>query len=513
VHAQAQAKRNQSPVTSHAKNRKRTPAIMLQGTSSNAGKSVLAAALCRIMLHDGVRVAPFKSQNMSLNSYVTLDGGEMGRAQVVQAQACKLDPDVRMNPILLKPSAGVGCQIILRGKPLGMPAVMGYAQKHPEIVAEATACYDDLADEFDAIVLEGAGSPAEVNLKQHDIVNMFMARHAQSPVLIVGDIDRGGVFASLVGTMEIFDPWERDLVGGFLINRFRGDASLLAPATDYLLEKTGKPTLGIIPFIPDLGLPEEDSVGFKSGALDGAVRGDEALDIVVIDLPHISNFTDVDPLRIEEDVHLRIVRRGDPLGAPDAIIIPGSKNVLHDLDYLRRTGLADAITAIAATGGVEIIGICGGFQILGKAIRDPESVESDSGSAQGLGLLDVTTTLAQAKTLRNIRAVHEPSGCEVTGYEIHHGLTQSGAALPLFDSTGALGAKSSHGMTWGTYLHGLFDSDPLRHWFLDHLRVRKGLQPLGHPRSLYDIEHALDRLADAVRAEVDMDRVYELMGL
>jgi cobyric acid synthase CobQ len=488
---------------------------MIQGTSSNAGKSVLTAALCRIMLQDGIRVAPFKSQNMSLNSFVTRDGGEMGRAQVVQAQACRLEPDVRMNPVLLKPNSDTGCQVIVRGRPVGNMRVGEYVAYKPEAFAVAKACYDSLAAEHDAIVLEGAGSPGEVNLKSHDIVNMRMARHAGSPVLVVGDIDRGGVFAAFVGTMEVLAPWERKLVAGWIVNRFRGDASLLGPALDYTLLHTGRPVLGVVPNLPSLGLPQEDSVEFKSGALD--CRGDSAepgVEIAVIDLPHISNFTDFDALRGESDVRLRIIRSAAELDGPDAVLIPGSKNTLGDLDYLRRSGLADRIERLARQGR-EIVGICGGFQILGREICDPLGIESAAGGASGLGLLGVDTVLAAEKTLTRTTALHADSGLEVVGYEIHHGQTSIGAAEPMLTRPDgqAVGAAGHDGHVWGTYLHGVFDADGFRRWFIDRLRTRRGMAPVGRVTAQYDIESALDRLADAVRQSIPMDKIYRLMRL
>ncbi|MEJ2201472.1 MAG: cobyric acid synthase, partial [Desulfuromonadaceae bacterium] len=345
--------------------RRRTPAIMLQGTSSNAGKSVLTAALCRIMLQDGYRVAPFKAQNMSLNSFVTRDGGEMGRAQVVQAQAARLDPDVRMNPILLKPNSDMGSQVVLCGKPLGNMQVMDYFRYKTEAFERVKACYDSLAAEQDAMVLEGAGSPAEVNLKAHDIVNMKMALYAKAPVLMVGDIDRGGVFAAFVGSMEVLSEQERAQIAGFVVNRFRGQADLLQDALAYTRQHTGRPVLGVIPYLKDLGLPEEDSVGFKDGLFDDNRSVNDAVDIAVLDLPHISNFTDLEPLRIEPDVRLRTVRCAGELGRPDAIILPGSKNVIGDLTFLRAAGLDRLLRQRADEGRCEIVGICGGYQILG----------------------------------------------------------------------------------------------------------------------------------------------------
>jgi len=513
--------------------RKRTPALMIQGTSSNAGKSVLAAALCRILFQDGVRVAPFKSQNMSLNSFVTRDGGEMGRAQVVQAQACRLEPDVRMNPILLKPNSETGSQVIVRGRPVGNMSVGQYIGYKPQAFAAAQACYDSLAAEFDVMLLEGAGSPGEVNLKSHDIANMRMAEYAQAPVLIVGDIDRGGVFAAFVGTLEVLSAWERQRVAGWIVNRFRGDPALLGPALEYTRAHTGLPVLGVVPYLPALDLPQEDSVEFKSGALDqpaaadavaAADAADAAVEIAVIDLPHIANFTDFDPFRGERDVRLRIIRSAAELNSPDALILPGSKNTRADLESLRRSGLGERIAALARDGHTEIVGICGGFQMLGREVRDPLGLESAdatpghepaAGRSAGLGLLDVSTVMAEEKTLVRTTARHALSGLEVTGYEIHHGRTTSARAAPLFTRPDqeAVGAASADHRVWGTYLHGVFDADPFRRWFIDRLRARRGLPPACSGGSRYDIEPALDRLAAAVRRSIEIGEVYRLMGL
>ncbi|MDQ5987226.1 MAG: Cobyric acid synthase [Syntrophus sp. SKADARSKE-3] len=490
------------------------PAIMFQGTSSNAGKSILTAAFCRILLQDGYRVAPFKSQNMSLNSFVTQDGGEMGRAQVVQAQACRLSPDVRMNPILLKPNSDKGSQVIVMGKAIGNMDVGAYIQYKPRAFEAAKEAYASLAAEHDVIVLEGAGSPGEVNLKHHDIVNMAMARHARSPVLIVGDIDRGGVFASFAGTMEVLSEWERALVAGFVVNRFRGDESLLKEALDYTLFHTGRPTFGVVPYLRDLGLPEEDSVSFKSVST-GASPAGEHIEIALVDLPHISNFTDFDALRAEPDVHLRIVRAEKDLGVPDVLILPGSKNVIDDLQYLKNSGLAKKISCLAEMRKTELIGICGGFQILGGDIADPFGIESNKGQIQGLGLLPIRTTLGQDKILTSTHGRHLESALSVKGYEIHHGLTEVGDLMPsLVGENGEiLGIQSPDGLVWGTYLHGVFDADPFRRWFLDRLRVRLGFQPIGKILMPYDLEPAFDRLADVVRRSLKIREIYRLMGL
>ncbi|WP_353117505.1 cobyric acid synthase [Nitratidesulfovibrio sp.] len=555
---------------------------MIQGTCSNAGKSILAAAFCRIFLQDGLRVAPFKAQNMALNSCVTPDGLEMGRAQAVQAAACRLDPDVRMNPVLLKPCSDVGSQVIVMGRPVGVMRVRQYVGYKPQARDAAFAAYDSLAAEHDVMVIEGAGSPAEINLKAHDIVNMAMARHAGARVLLVGDIDRGGVFAALVGTMELLEDWERNHVAGYLLNKFRGDASLLDPALEFMKERTGRPVLGVVPYLRDLGLPEEDSVTFKEG-LPGLRHGapgtgrdgvpdilpdilpDTLLDIVLVDLPHISNFTDVDALRGEPDVRLRVARTPADLPAPDgrmpdAVILPGSKNTTGDLRALRATGMADALGSLARNpDGPVVAGICAGLQMLGLCVADPLGLEG-GGDEQGLGLLPVRTELAAEKTLRRTVGMHPRSGLPVSGYEIRHGITVAegsggdgvgddgddsvgpvdsdsqigpdsqigsdsqigpgcpagaGAAFPflLREDGGPLGWGTHGGRVWGTSLHGVFDADGFRRHFLDGLRVRRGLDPLGRVVAPYSLDPALDRLADAVRAAVDMDTIYDMLNL
>jgi adenosylcobyric acid synthase len=495
--------------------RRHTPAIMFQGTCSNAGKSVLTAGLCRVLLQDGFRVAPFKSQNMSLNSFVTRDGLEMGRAQVVQAQACRLDPDVRMNPILLKPNSDTGSQVVLRGKPIGNMEALDYFRYKTNAFAEVRSCYDELAAEYDAIVLEGAGSPAEVNLKAHDIVNMTMAHHAKAPVLLVGDIDRGGVFAAFVGCMEVFTERERAQVAGFVVNKFRGRQSLLGDAADYVLRHTGKPVLGVVPYLRDLGLPEEDSVGFKEGAFDDRMPTGERIEIAVIDLPHISNFTDLDPLRMEPDVRLRIVTSASQLGTPSAILLPGSKNVPGDLRFLRETGLAAAITEAASTGRTEVVGICGGFQMMGERVNDPHRLESDGAGEPGIGLLPVITTLEREKTLNRTTARHVESGLYVSGYEIHHGQTPASQTRPVLIGPGLepMGSGSADGLLWGCYLHGIFDADAFRRWFVDRLRVRRGMPPMGQILARYDVEPALDRLAATLRECLPIEEIYRTMRL
>ncbi len=497
--------------------RRKTPALMFQATGSNAGKSILAAAMCRILLRDGFRVVPFKAQNMALNSFVTRDGGEMGRAQALQAQACRLDADIRMNPVLLKPNTDTGAQVIINGRPVGNMNVGGYIEYKPIAFDAVKKAYDSLASEYDVIVIEGAGSPAEINLKHHDIVNMNMARYAGAPVLLIGDIDRGGVFAAFVGTMETLAEWERKLVAGFVVNKFRGDASLLEPALEYTRRRTGRDVFGIVPFIERLGLPDEDSVSFKSGGSDLAGAPDGCVEVAVIDLPHISNFTDFDPFRIEPDVRLRIVRAADELREPDIVMIPGSKNVMGDIEFVRNSGIGEKIARLANGGRCMVIGVCAGLQILGKGIKDPHCLETKTGGeTAGLGLLPLESVLEKEKILAQVEAVHLDSGMKVRGYEIHHGrMTTAGDAGPCVKRTDGevIGVSVNDGMVWGTYLHGIFDDDLFRRWLIDSARTRKGMTPAEGSPAAYDLDAALDRLAAIVRESLDMERIYRLLRL
>jgi cobyric acid synthase CobQ len=419
-----------------------------------------------------------------------------------------------MNPILLKPNDDTGAQVILMGKPAGNMNVNQYIQYKPAAFEEAKKAYDALAKEFDVIVLEGAGSPAEVNLKDHDIVNMKMARYAEAPVLLVGDIDRGGVFASFVGTMEVLSEWERKQMAGFVINRFRGKEDLLGPAIEYTRHHTGLPCLGIVPYLHDLGLPEEDSVEFKSGALDGPFR-ENGIEIAVIDLPHISNFSDFDSLRIEPDVFLRIVRSPSDLNQPDAVILPGSKNVIGDLEYLRKSGLDGKIINLSEKGRTEVVGICGGFQMLGQKVDDPYGIESPNQTTHGLGLMPISTVMAQEKTLVRTEGTHLPSALKVRGYEIHHGQTEGIPLIPLVlrQDGQVIGAEAKERNVWGTYLHGIFDADDFRRWFIDRLRVRRNLPAIGKVCAVYNLEPAYERLAEVVRRSLKMDEIYRLTGL
>jgi adenosylcobyric acid synthase len=494
---------------------------MLQGTASHAGKTVLAAALCRLYARRGLRVAPFKAQNMALNSFVTEDGGEMGRAQVYQARAAGLEPHVDMNPVLLKPSSDATSQVVVLGRPIGHMTVREYHAYQAEVWPVVTSAFERLRAAHELVVIEGAGSSAEVNLRGRDIVNMRMALHARSPVLLVGDIDRGGVFASLLGHMELFTGEERDLVAGFVINKFRGEASQLDSGIEILRERTRVPTLGVVPFLEGWSGDEEDSV-----ALDDERRRAKPelpLRIAVPRLPFISNSTDVDALAAEQDVDVRFVSSAGELAGAAAIVLPGTKSTIADLAWLRRLGLADAVRA-AAAAGTPVIGICGGYQMLGRRILDPERVESTDEAVDGLGLLDAVTTFTAAK--RTVRAEGEllgpdgdpgaageaasaaclgPAGTPVRGYEIHTGRTVLGpGAAPLLRLRSAGEAEhldgAAAGAVCGTYLHGLFDHPALRASFLNGLRSARGLAP--RPASLPQADD-LDRLADHVEAHLD----------
>ncbi|EMK10399.1 MULTISPECIES: cobyric acid synthase [Leptospira] len=497
------------------KSRKKTPSIMFQGTASNVGKSILTTALCRILAQDGIKVAPFKSQNMALNSFVTLNGEEIGRAQALQAQAAKIIPDIRMNPILLKPSSEKDSQVIINGKPINSMSFKDYNQYKSIAFEEVKKSYDSLSSEYNVIIIEGAGSASEVNLKKKDIVNMRMAEYAKADVLLVGNIDHGGLFGSILGTMETLAEWERKLVFGFIINRFRGVKELLKTGINYIEEYTNRPVLGVVPHIKDLELPEEDSLEFKSGTLDDTSALEERLDIVLIDIPRISNHTDIDALRVEPDVRVRIVRTVEDLGEPDVLILPGSKNVISDLNHLYNVGLADRIFALSRNQKTDIVGICGGYQMLGENIFDPYGIESDQGSIQGISLLQIETTLEKDKSLKRVFATHIPTKTEVEGYEIHHGKTKSVGntrVILLNGKAEELGHSDPTGRIWGTYIHGIFDKDQFRRKYLDQIRIRKGKTPLVDVQVSYNLEKSLDRLAENVRRSLDMNLIYRKLG-
>ena len=481
------------------------PALMIQGTCSNAGKSVLAAAFCRILLQDGYSVAPFKAQNMALNSYVTPDGGEIGRAQALQAEAGRIDPDVRMNPILLKPNSELGSQLVVLGRAVGNFSVREYFRKKPELWETVTRAYDSLSSEYDCMVLEGAGSPGEINLKSNDLVNMRMAMHAHSPVLLAGDIDRGGVYAAFLGTFQTFEPKERRLLAGFLVNKFRGDPSLLEDAHRCIESMTGKPVWGVIDYLPNLALPAEDSVNFTFAR--DIPKEERTLDVAVLHLGHIANFTDFAPLEQEPDVRLRIVRSGAELGTPDMILIPGSKSVAADIAVLHETGLWERLLHTQSY----LCGICGGLQILGKRLLDPDAVESAEPAAEGLARLPLETVMRRRKTLRRTRGSR--LGEPLYGYEIHHGETRAaGGPVTIHYSDDGREIGYDTEQCFATYLHGIFDDDAFRRKFLNRLRTAKNW-PAIFPGTEYGVEPALNHLADHVRSRIDLATLYRRMGL
>ena len=486
--------------------------IMVQGTMSGAGKSLLCAALCRIFAQDGYRVAPFKSQNMALNSFVTRNGLEMGRAQVVQAQAAGIEPDVRMNPILLKPSSDVGSQVIVNGEVRGQMPAADYFKMKKSLIPDIRRAYDSLAEEVDIIVIEGAGSPAEINLKSDDIVNMGLANLVDAPVLLAGDIDRGGVFAQLYGTVELLEPEERARIKGLIINKFRGDVEILRPGLGMLEEKTGLPVLGVVPYLK-VDIEDEDSLSERLCAQKGV----QPLDVAIVRLPHISNFTDFIPLEQHSLLGVRYVQNARQLGAPDLLILPGTKNTIDDLLWLRQSGLEAAILKYAASGGV-VLGVCGGYQMLGEALDDPEG--SESGRPQtlrGLGLLPTRTvfTAQKRRTQQTADVTAEPfAGARLEGYEIHTGRTTvKGEAF----CTGADGQPEGcvQRNVYGTYLHGLFDTGELTGKLTAFLCQRKGMDPAEAdliPMEAYR-QQQFDLLADGVRGALDMKAVYGAMGM
>ncbi len=498
--------------------RRRTPSLMLQGTASAAGKSVLTAALCRIMLQDGYRIAPFKAQTMPRSPHVTHNGKEMGHAQAIQALAARLDPDVRMNPLLLKQDGAINDQVIMCGKPMEDLRVTDYVRYREEAFEQIKECYDSLSGEFDAILLEGTGSPAEVNLKAHDIVNMKMAEHAEAPVLLVGDIDRGGVFASIVGSMEVLNEQERARIGGFIVNRFSGQADMLKEALDYTLRHTGRPVLGVVPYLENLnnlGLSQEHAVIHTPPREQEQRFLNDSVDIAVIALPHSHGLIDVEPLRLEPDVHLRFITQARHLGSPDTIILPDSQEILGDLTFLRASGLDRRLLQLAERGGTEIVGIGAGFQLLGRSIVDPHGLATPGAALDALGLLPITTIMEAERNLAPVSARHLASGLPVSGYAVPSDSNRSFQAAPVLTESQnqSSGACSSNGQIWGCYLHGLFDADPFRRWFIDRLRQRKALSPLKTMQVRYDLEPTFDRLADTVRACLDMPAIYRLMGL
>jgi adenosylcobyric acid synthase len=495
--------------------------LMVQGTASSVGKSLLVTGLCRLFLRDGLRVAPFKAQNMSNNAAVTPDGGEIGRAQAVQAEAAGIDPTVDMNPILLKPEADHRSQLVLRGRPAFTLRGGEFLTRKAALWPEVTAALDRLRASYDLVLIEGAGSPAEINLRAGDIVNMRVARYAGAPVLLVGDIDRGGVFAHLYGTLALLEPEERALVRGLIINKFRGDISLLTPGLRMIEERAGVPVLAVVPYLRDLYIADEDAVALD----EPRPRGTGAIDIAVIRLPHIANFDDIDPLEREPDARVRYIVAADELGSPDLVILPGTKTTIPDLLWLHESGLAGAIITFAASGGA-VLGLCGGYQMLGRRVCDPLHIESDVTEVAGLALLPVETELAGDKATHRITGevvgshglLQGAEGAPVHGYEIHLGLTEastsplvrlssrSGAACEVYD-----GAVSADGWVAGAYIHGLLENDRLRAGLLANLAGRRGARFT--PAVPLDRDAEYDRLAAVLRGAFDVPALYHIAGL
>jgi adenosylcobyric acid synthase len=503
--------------------------LMIQGTGSGAGKSLIAAAFCRIFRDSGLKVAPFKAQNMALNSYVTVEGGEIGRAQALQAEAAGVEASVHMNPVLLKASGEMGSQVIIQGKVHSTMKAREYYAFRNEAWQAVKESFAKLSRNYDMLVMEGAGSPAEINLMDVDIVNMSVAKHAKAPVILVGDIDKGGVFASLYGTVKLLGRESR-YIKAFVINKFRGDVEILRPGLEMIREKTGIPVIGVLPFVQDLGLPEEDGMALYQSRKYGTGSGSGAVRIVVVRLKYISNFTDFDPFYHEADVDILFSANPSDIDNADLVIIPGTKNTVKDLMLLKERGL-DRSLKDAAGKGVRIMGMCGGYQMLGKRIYDPYGVESPHTEVEGIGLLDIETTFATGKrTCRVEAAPMRPAPGEKTeyplkGYEIHMG--ESSGDIGLFrvrrvsPSLGSHRRKEKYALDgseklncWGTYLHGIFDNDLFRRDLINTLRMRKGLPSLAACCNYTAIkERAIDSLADMVRENIDMAFVKEICGI
>lgn len=490
--------------------------IMVQGTMSNSGKSFVTAGLCRIFKQDGYRVAPFKSQNMALNSYITKDGLEIGRAQAMQAQACGIEPTSDMNPILLKPTSNVGSQVIVNGEVLGNMKAMDYYANKRSLIPAVMDAYRRLDEQYDIIVIEGAGSPAEINLKDDDIVNMGMAKRAQAPVLLVGDIDRGGVFASLYGTIKLLDEDEQAMVKGMIINKFRGDVEILRPGLQLIEDKVDLPVLGVIP-MEFIDIDDEDSLSERLNQTEVQM----GLDVAVIRLPHISNFTDFTVFERMEGISLRYVTRQGMLGNPDLIIIPGTKNTMDDLAWMRQCGLEGAILRCHEKG-IPVVGICGGFQMLGKILEDPFGVEH-GGSMRGMGLLNTKTVFKKSKTRTRIEGkvvcaqglFAELNDMNVSGYEIHMGITKNlGGCEPMIIlSDGRTDALAREDFSvFGSYLHGLFDQPEFVKALTKKLMDKKGIDTESSLNMEIYKEQQYDRLADLLRRSLDMERIYEILN-
>jgi adenosylcobyric acid synthase len=497
--------------------------LMIQGTGSGVGKSIIVAGLCRIFRDEGINVAPFKAQNMALNSFITREGGEIGRAQAYQAEAARIEPSIDMNPVLLKATGEAGCQVILNGKVHANMGAQEYYAFKKHAWAAVTQAYDRLSKRHDVIIIEGAGSPAEINLSNDEVVNMSVARHVKAPVILVGDIDKGGVFASLYGTIALLDG-DADYIKAFIINKFRGDPAILQPGLEMIREKTNRPVLGVIPYRGDLGLHEEDGIPPERlwWSNQRAPQGAK-LKITVVRLRYISNFTDFDPFLYEPDTELIYSLRDADIEHADLVILPGSKNTVQDLLFLREAEIEKSIKRAAAKG-IPVIGECGGYQMLGKKIHDPFSVESPHREVDGLGLLDIETVLEKSKVTTQIEAVQSSEfrvqggdAYKLKGYEIHMGRTTGDVGLfnvkRFFPHPELVPDGSQKGNVWGTYIHGIFDNDHFRRDLINSLRTRRGLAPLPQ---MIDFEkerdHALDQWADVMRKSIDMHSIKDFVS-
>lgn len=482
---------------------KTTQAIMVQGTTSDAGKSVLVAGLCRVLARKGIAVAPFKSQNMALNSAVTQDGGEIGRAQAVQARACRIEPTVDMNPVLLKPNTDIGAQVIVQGKALADMDAVGYHNYKKVVMGPIMDSFAKLQAQYQTVVIEGAGSPAEINLRENDVANMGFAEKADVPVIIIADIDRGGVFAHLYGTLALLSESEQNRVKGFVINRFRGDIKLLESGLDWLEQKTGKPVLGVLPYLHGLMLEAEDAI--NSQQVESTT--DQPLRVAVPVLTRVSNHTDFDPLRMHPQVNLMLVGKGEPLPPCDLVIIPGTKNVRDDLAYLKEQGWDQQIQRHLRLGG-KLMGICGGYQMLGQIIADPLGIEGKAGESQGLGYLDVTTVLEQEKQLKQVSGtltLPNQASVPVRGYEIHAGVT-TGVQVdaPIQLESGLDGQLGVDNQVFGTYLHGIFE----RQEACDAILSWAGLEATQTPDFDQIREQGIDRVADTIEQYLDLEALW-----
>ena len=499
--------------------------IMLQGTASNVGKSILTAGLCRIFKQDGYSVAPFKSQNMALNSFITKEGLEMGRAQVFQAEACGIEPIADMNPILLKPSGNHRCQVIVRGKVREDMSSNAYHTYKPMLSMELKNVFESLSSKYDIVVMEGAGSTAEINLQEHDIANMGMAKIADAPVIIIGDIDRGGVFASLAGTMLLLKEEDKKRVKGVIINKFRGKKELLEDGIKMLEDIIKVPVLGVIPY-SDIKIEDEDSVTtrFKTQMNKNDIH------IEIIRTPHMSNFTDFNIFETQDDVSIRYVGYGETLGNPDIVILPGSKSTIDDLKYIRKNGLEEQIKELQKRGKL-IFGICGGYQMLGKKLKDPYHVEGEEEEFNGIGLLDIETTFEKEKTTTQVEAIISKNlngymknlnGKSVKGYEIHMGISTIGEDVKKLNTINKKldeevdyveGSVNKEGNVVGTYLHGIFDEIDFTRTLLNNIREQKGLEKIESSVESFDEfkQNEYDKLADLLREHLDIDKIYKIM--